>query len=89
MENPQHNVGLCFNSALAKSIEENRHIPSVFYFVDGNAWHLREMVHLDIMVTKRFLSINEGIQLAKHNSIINAHLERPKLKNTMYASPNV
>ena len=27
--------------------------------------------------------------MAKHNSIINAHIERPKLKNTMYASPYV
>ena len=42
------------------------------------------------MVTRKFLSLNEGIQLAKHNSIINAHLERPKLKNTTtYASPYV
>ena len=44
---------------------------------------------LDIMVTRKFLSINEVIQLAKHNSVINAHLERPKLKNTTYASPHV
>ena len=35
---------------------------------------------LDIMVTRKFLSIDEVIQLAKYNSIINAHLERPKLK---------
>ena len=40
----------------------------------------RGMVDLDIMVIRKFLSINEVIQLAKHNSIINAHLERPKLK---------
>ena len=57
--------------------------------MDGNAWHLGEMVDLDIIVTRKILSINEGIQLAKHNSVINAHLERPKLKNTMYASPYV
>ena len=41
------------------------------------------------MATRRFLSINEVIQLAKHNSVINAHLERPKLKNATYASPHV
>ena len=42
-----------------------------------------------MMITWKFLGINEGIQLAKHNSIINAHLERPKLKNTTYTSPHV
>ena len=41
------------------------------------------------MVAVRFLSINGGIQLAEHNSIINAHLERSKIKNTTYASPHV
>ena len=41
------------------------------------------------MVTRKFVSINKVIQLAKYNSVINAHLERPKLKNTMYASPHV
>ena len=55
-------------------------LPSVFYFVDGNDWHLGEIVDLDRMVTRKFLSINEVIQLAKHNSIINAHFERSKLK---------
>ena len=92
-ENPQHNVDVCINSALAKAIEGNRHnllfCPSVFYFVDGKAWHLGKMVDLDIMVTRKFLGINKGIQLAKHNSVINAHLERPKLKNTTYASPHI
>ena len=82
VENPQHNVDLCIYSALAKSIEESRHnffvLPSVFHFVDSNTWHLGEMVDL---VTRTFLSINEGIQLAK--------LERPKLKNTTHASPHV
>ena len=63
---------------------------SVFYFVDSNAWHLGKMVDHDIMVTRKFFfGINEGIQLAKHNSVINACLERPKLKNTTYASPQV
>ena len=63
---------------------------SVFYFVDGKSWHLGKMVDLDIMVTRNFFfGINEGIQLAKHNSVINARLERPKLKNTTYASPHV
>ena len=54
--------------------------------MDDNAWHLGKMVDLDIMITRKFLSINEGIQLAKHKSIIYAHLERPKLKNTTYSS---
>ena len=36
--------------------------------------------------TRNYVSINEGIELAKHNSIINAHFARPKLKNTTYAS---
>ena len=40
------------------------------------------------MVARKFPSINKGIQLAKHN-IINAHLERPKLKNTTYTSLHV
>ena len=45
---------------------------------------------LDIIVTRNFFfGINEGIQLAKHNSVINACLERPKLKNTTYASPHI
>ena len=44
---------------------------------------------LDILVTRNFFNVNEGAQLAKHNSIINAHLERPQLKNTTYASPHV
>ena len=57
--------------------------------MDSNAWHLREMVDLDIMVARKFLSINEVIQLAKHNSVMNAYLERPKLKNTLYTSPHV
>ena len=52
---------------------------SIFYFVDCNAWHLQKMVDLDIMVTRKFFGINEGIQLAKHNSVIHARLERPKL----------
>ena len=51
------------------------------------------MVDLDIMVTRKFccccFCVNEGIQLAEHNSVINARLERPKLKNTTYASPHV
>ena len=41
VENPQHNVDICINSALAKVIEENTHYllfyQTVFYFVDGNA----------------------------------------------------
>ena len=53
MENPQHNVDVCINFALAKAIEENRHnslfCQSVFYFVD-----LGKMVDLDIMVTRKF-----------------------------------
>ena len=44
---------------------------------------------LDIMVIRNFFGINEGIQLAKHNSVINACLGRPKLKNTTYSSPHV
>ena len=47
------------------------------------------MVYLDIIIARKFLSINGGIQLAKHDPIINAHLERPKLKNTTYVSPHV
>ena len=39
------------------------------------------MVDLDLMVARKFLNIDRGIQLAKHNSIINAYLERLKLKN--------
>ena len=58
VENPQHNVNVCINFALAKVIEENRHnslfCGSVFYFVDGNAWHLGKMVDFDIMVTRKF-----------------------------------
>ena len=58
VENPQDNVDVCINSALAKVIEENRHnllfCQSIFYFVDGNAWHLGKMVDLDIMVTRNF-----------------------------------
>ena len=41
------------------------------------------------MVTRKFFGINEGTQLVKHNSVINARLERPKLKNTTYASPHI
>ena len=36
---------------------------------------------LDVIVNRKFLSINGGIQFAKHNPFMNAHLERPKLKN--------
>ena len=58
VKNLQYNVDVCINSALAKTIEENRHNSSfcqnVFYFVDGNAWHLGKMVDLDIMVTRKF-----------------------------------
>ena len=79
------------NSALAKAIEENRHnslfCQSVFYFLDGNAWHLWKLVDLDIM--EFFFGINEGIQLANHNSVINSCLEKLKLKNTTYASPHI
>ena len=57
VENPQHNVDVCINSALAKAIEENSRnslfCQSVFYFVDSNAWHLGKMVNLDIMVTRK------------------------------------
>ena len=64
VENPQHNVGICINSALAKAIEENRHnllfCQSVFYFVDCNVWHLGKMVDLDMMVTRKvFLALME------------------------------
>ena len=95
VENPWHNVYVCINFALAKAIEENRQnsflCQSVFYFMDSNAWYLGKMVDLDIMVTRNFFfffCINEGIQLAKHNSVINSRLERPKLKNTTNASPH-
>ena len=58
VENPQHNVDACINSALAKAIEENRQnslfCQSVFYFLDGNAWHLGKMVDHDIMVIRKF-----------------------------------
>ena len=58
VKNPQHNVGVCINSALAKAIEENGHnslfCRSVFYFVNGNAWHLGKMVDLDIMIIRNF-----------------------------------
>ena len=57
VENPQHNVYVCINSALAKAIEENRHnslfCQNVFNFMDSNAWHLEKMVDLDIMVTRK------------------------------------
>ena len=93
VENPQHNVDVYINFALAKAIDENRHnslfCQSVFYFLDHNAWHFGKMVNFDIMVTRKFFGINEGIQLATHNSVINACLERPKLKNTTYTSPHI
>ena len=58
VENPQHNVNVCSNSALAQAIEENRHnllfCQSVFYSVDSNACHLGKMVDLDIIVTMKF-----------------------------------
>ena len=58
VENSQHNVDVCINSALAKAIEENRYnslfCQIVFYFVDGKAWHLGKMVDLDIMVSRKF-----------------------------------
>ena len=58
VENPQHNVDVCINSALAEAIEENRHnslfCQSVVYFVDCNPWHLGKMVDLDIMVARKF-----------------------------------
>ena len=44
---------------------------------------------LDVIVTRTFLSINGGIQLAKHNSVKNSLPERPKLKNSTYASLHV
>ena len=57
VENPQHNVDVCINSALAKAIEGNRHnllfYKSVFYFVASKTWHLGKMVDLDIMVTRK------------------------------------
>ena len=54
VENQQPNVDVCINSALANSIEENRHnslfCQNVFYFVDNNTWHLgKKMVDLDIV----------------------------------------
>ena len=57
--------------------------------MDGNAWHLGRIVDLDIMVTRNFFGIKEGIQLAKHNSVTNACLKRPKLKNITYASSHI
>ena len=41
------------------------------------------------MVIRTFFGINEGIQLAKHNSVINTRVERPNLKNITYASHHV
>ena len=70
-KNPQHNVDVCIDSALAKAIEENRYnslFCRVILFCGQQCLALRE----DIMVTKKFLSINEGIQLAEHRSAINA-----------------
>ena len=32
-------------------------LPSVFYSVDVNAWHLGKMVDLDIMVARNFLPL--------------------------------
>ena len=49
-------------------------VSSNYFFVEGDKFHY---------------SINESIQLAKYNSVINARLERPKLKNTTYVSPHV
>ena len=61
MENPQHEVDVCINSALAKTIEENRQnslfCQSVFYFVDCNARHLGEMVDLYIMLTRNYFLV--------------------------------
>ena len=80
MENPQHNVDIYMLILhwlkLLRKTDKFVVLLKVFYFVASNAWHLGNMVDLDIMVTRKFLGINEGIQLAKHNSFINAHLER-------------
>ena len=61
VENPQHNVDVYTNSALAKAIEENKYnslfCQSVFYFVDSNAWHLGKMVDLDKMITRKLLFV--------------------------------
>ena len=83
VENPQNDVNVCINSAPDKTIEENRYIhfsAQCILFCGQQHLAFRGMVDLDIMVIRKFLSINEAIQLAKHNSIINAQLERPKLK---------
>ena len=45
VENPQHNVDVYINSLFCQN---------VFYFVDGNTWHLGKMVDIDIMVTRNF-----------------------------------
>ena len=65
-------------------------LPECILFYGWLRLALRKMVDLDMMVTRKFFfGINEGIQLAKHNSVINACLERPKLQITTYTSPHV
>ena len=64
VESPQHNVDIC-------------RVNLILWMAVPSTWG--EMVYLDIIIARKFLSINGGIQLAKHNPIINSHLERPKL----------
>ena len=51
MENPEHNVEVCINSALAKAIEEKRHNPFFcrVYFILWTGLALREGGELDII----------------------------------------
>ena len=51
VENPEHNVEVCINSALAKAIEEKRHNPFFcrVYFILWTGLALREGGELDII----------------------------------------
>ena len=93
IEQPQHNIDFLMNVDQLRIINENRHIVKCcaesILFCGHQGIALRgDVEHLDQDKNPgNFLSMLKVI--ANHDSILKAHLERPRLRNATYISPQI
>ena len=93
IEQPQHNVDMRLNTELFRCFNENRHIikinvvQRVFFTVVDSALHLGEILKIFLSWQPwKFLGYAD---CHGQSSVLETHLESPRLRNTTYISPQI
>ena len=94
VEHPEQNVDVCLNNERLRNIKENRHILKccancILLFCGRQNVALRgHRENLDSDINSgNFLALLK--LLSNYDSILKSHLEKPRLRNATYISPNV